>query len=165
MDRIFALVYRELRVLAHRQLGRGRTSETLSTTALVHEVYLKLAHNRGAAPNDRGHFFAVAARAMRQIVVDYARRRGAEKRGGGVRPEVLDDERMGFAAQVEEVLAVDTALTRLEALDARLGRLVELRFFAGLSVEETAEALSTSERTVKRDWRKARAFLARELGA
>src|SRR4029079_6912446 len=115
-------------------LGCGGAADTLPTTALVHEFYLKLIQNRGVAPNDRQHFFAVAARAMRQIVVDYARRRGAEKRGGGVRPEVLDDQQVGVSAQIEDVLAVDTALSRLEALDARLGRLVELRFFASLSV-------------------------------
>ena len=160
-DQLFALVYRELHQIAHRQLGSG--GESLRTTDLVHETYLKMAQGHAATPRDRGHFFAVAARAMRQILVDHARRRQAQKRGAGVRPDLLDDERMGADTQLDEILAVDAALGRLEALDPRLARLVELRFYAGLSVEETAATLAVSDRTVKRDWRKARAFLYREL--
>ena len=166
LDRLFDLVYRELRQLARAQLGSG--GETLRTTALVHEVYLKMMRGQGhaAVPQDRSHFFATAARAMRQILVDHARRGQAQKRGAGVRPEMLDEERIGSGVrQEEEILAVDAALTRLEGLDARLARLVELRFYAGFSVEETASALAVSERTVKRDWRRARAFLYRELHA
>lgn len=162
-DRLFALVYQELHRIAHRQLGSG--GDSLRTTDLLHETYLKLAQGQAATPRDRGHFFAVAARAMRQILVDHARRRQAQKRGAGVRAGLLDDERIGAATQIEEILAVDTALGRLEALDPRLARLVELRFYAGLSVDETAAALEVSDRTVKRDWRKARAFLYRELAA
>jgi RNA polymerase sigma factor (TIGR02999 family) len=161
VDRLFELVYDELRQIARRQLGRG--GETLRTTALVHEAYLKMAQGQGATPQDRTHFFATAARAMRQILVDHARRRQAQKRGAGVRPAFLDEERIGFGARQEEILAVDAALSRLELLDARLGRLVELRFYAGLSVEEAAATLEISPRTIKRDWRKARAFLYREL--
>ena len=165
LDRLFDLVYRELRQLARAQRGSG--GETLRTTALVHEVYLKMMRGQGhaAVPQDRSHFFATAARAMRQILVDHARRHQAQKRGSGVRPQMLDEERIGSGVRQEEILAVDAALTRLEELDARLARLVELRYYAGFSVEETASALAVSERTVKRDWRRARAFLYRELHA
>lgn len=162
-DRLFALVYSELHRMAHRQLGKA--AETLRTSDLVHETYLKMAQGQSATPRDRGHFFAVAARAMRQILVDHARRRQAQKRGAGLRPDVLDDERLGADTRLEEILAVNTALGRLEGLDPRLARLVELRFYAGLSVEETAATLAVSDRTVKRDWRRARAFLYRELAA
>jgi RNA polymerase sigma factor (TIGR02999 family) len=162
-DRLFALVYRELHRIAHRQLGSG--GESLRTTDLVHETYLKLAQGRSATPRDGGHFFAVAARAMRQILVDHSRRRQAQKRGAGLRPDLLDDEHLGADTRLEEILEVEAALSRLEALDPRLARLVELRFYAGLSVEETAASLGVSDRTVKRDWRRARAFLYRELAA
>jgi RNA polymerase sigma factor (TIGR02999 family) len=163
LDQLFDLVYHELRRIARAQLAGG--GETLRTTALVHEAYLKMVQGQAATPQDRTHFFATAARAMRQILVDHARRHQARKRGAGVRPEALDEERIGAGARQEEILAVDTALSRLEKLDGRLARLVELRFYAGLSVEETAGALAISERTVKRDWRRARAFLYRELHA
>jgi len=160
LDRVFDLVYRELRAIASRQMGSG---ETLRTTALVHEVYLRMARGEAVSARDREHFFATASRAMRQILVDHARRRSAEKRGGGVRPEALDEGIIGAGAREDEVLAVDAALAHLEGLDPRLAKIVELRFYGGLSVEEAAEALGISERTVKRDWRKARAFLYREL--
>jgi RNA polymerase sigma factor (TIGR02999 family) len=160
LDRLFELVYDELHLLARKQLG---SAETVRTTALVHELYLRMARGDGVTPEDRAHFFSTAARAMRQILVDHARRKQAAKRGGGVRPEVLDEARVGTDVRREEILAVDAALARLEELDARLARLVEMRFYAGLSVEEAAEALGVSDRTVKRDWRKARAFLYREL--
>jgi RNA polymerase sigma-70 factor, ECF subfamily len=159
LDRVFALVYEELRHQAHRRRAFRRPDETLSTTALVHETYLKLMGAENREWRDRGHFFALAARAMRQILIDDARRRTAGKRGAGEVPAVLDEERIGFASRAEDLLALDVALDRLTALDQRLGRLVELRFFAGLSVEETAAALDLSPRTVKRDWRRARAFL------
>jgi RNA polymerase sigma factor (TIGR02999 family) len=162
VDTLFPLVYRELRAMARRQLGANAGQATLGPTALVHEAYLKLVDHTQANVQDRHHFFAVAARAMRQILVDYVRNRRARKRGGGqVGP--LDTDSVPVDAQVFELLAIDRALTRLEALDERLARLVELRVFAGLSVEEAAEALGISERTVKRDWQKARAFLFHEL--
>jgi RNA polymerase sigma factor (TIGR02999 family) len=129
----------------------------------VHEAYLKMMQGAALPPADRGHFFSTAARAMRQILVDRARRRNAQKRGAGAGTELLDEERVGTGASAEEILGVDRALERLEELDPRLVRLVELRFYAGLSVEETAEALAVSERTVKRDWRRARAFLFEQL--
>ena len=158
LDRLFPLVYAELRDRAHHQLARRRPGDTLSTTALVHEAYLKLTASAHQTYEDRVHFFAVASRAMRQILVDYARRTTAAKRGGG-HPVTLDPEAVADPGRAEELLALDEALNQLEALDERLARMVELRFFGGLSVEETADALAVSPRTVKRDWRKARAFL------
>lgn len=158
LDRLFPLVYAELHDRAHRQLARRRPGETLSTTALVHEAYLKLTDSARQTYQDRSHFFAVASRAMRQILVDYARRMTAAKRGGG-QAVSLDPDQLGSPDRAEELLALDEALARLEVLDERLARNVEMRFFGGLSVEETAEALGVSPRTVKRDWRKARAFL------
>ena len=164
-ERLYAAVYQQLRAQARRQLGRNpRGGDTLSTTALVHEAYLRLAQPAAMAPQDRGHFFAIAATAMRQIAIDHARRRLARKRGAGVRPFTLDGLEPGRGARSEEILAVDQALQRLEALDPRLGQLVELRFFAGLSMEQAAAALGVTDRTLRRDWRKACAFLGRELG-
>ncbi len=159
IDDLFPLVYHELHALAHRQLGRRNPGETLNSTALVHEAYLKLVGQSEGRWQDRQHFFAVAATAMRHIIVDYARQRRALKRGGNARPTLLDEGRVAIEDRAEEILALDEALERLQALDERLARTVELRFFAGLSIEETAEVLGVSERTVKRDWRKARAFL------
>lgn len=158
---LFPLVYADLRDLARRQLRGARG--TLNTTAVVHEAYLRFAGNDGVLPSDRAHFFAIAARAMRQIVIDHARRHLAAKRGGGAPHTLLDEAQVAVEDRAEELLDLHAALERMETLDARLGRVVELRFFAGLSVEETAEALSVSAITVKRDWRKAKAFLYREL--
>jgi RNA polymerase sigma factor (TIGR02999 family) len=162
MDQLYPLVYQELHARAHRQLAGRRPGDTLSTTALVHESYLKLAGSAHQSYNDRIHFFAVASRAMRQILVDYARRRVAAKRGGGAAVS-LDPERVADAGRPEELLALDEALEQLQALDGRLVRIVELRYFVGLSVEETAEAVGLSARTVKREWQKARAFLFRTI--
>jgi len=159
LDRLFPIVYRELRERAHRQLAGRRSGDTLSTTALVHEAYLKLTGSAHQTYEDRIHFFAVASRAMRQILVDYARRHAAAKRGSGDRPLSLDPEAVPGPARSEELLELDEALAKLERLDERLGRVVELRFFGGLSVEEVGDAMGVSPRTVKRDWRKARAFL------
>jgi RNA polymerase sigma factor (TIGR02999 family) len=158
LDRLFPLVYEELHGRAHRQLARRRPGDTLSTTALVHEAYLKLTDSAHQSYQDRVHFFAVASRAMRQILVDYARRMTAAKRAGGFAVS-LDPDQLGDPGRAEELVALDEALERLERLDERLARNVEMRFFGGLSVEETAEVLGVSPRTVKRDWRKARAFL------
>lgn len=161
-EALFAAVYEELRRLA-RQVRGGRAGDTLRTTALVHEAYVKL--TSGNAPDYEGrlHFFRTAARAMRQILTDAARRRLADKRGGGL-PTVTFDEGVHAApVDAERLLALDEAIDRLEALDPRAAQVVECRFFAGLSVEETAVALDISPRTVKRDWRAARAFLADDL--
>ncbi len=166
-NKLFSLVYEQLRSLAHGQLRRPRERGTLDTTALVHEAYLKLAGSSQVSLHDREHFFAVAATAMRQILVDYARRREAIKRGG---PRSHDPRLQVDASEpltpnrATELLAVHEALNKLEALDPRLGKVVELRVFGGLSVEEMAKVLDVSERTIKRDWHKARAFLYVEMG-
>jgi RNA polymerase sigma factor (TIGR02999 family) len=162
-DRLFAVVYAELRGLARGQLRRIPARDTLSTTALVNETYLKLAGERPWSARDRSHFFALAARAMRQILVDHARRRARQKRGGGAEPVSLNEALLPAPDRAEELLALDAALLRLEAMDAELAQIVEWRFFAGLSVEEVAELLAISDRTVKRHWRAARAFLFQEL--
>ena len=158
LDRLFPLVYDELRERARHRLRSRRDGETLSTTALVHEAYLKLAGSEHASYNDRVHFFAVASRAMRQILVDHARQAATAKRSGGAVVD-FDPDQIADAGRAEELIALDEALAMLERLDERLARIVELRFFGGLSVEESADALGISPRTVKRDWRKARAFL------
>jgi len=145
--------------MARRELARRRVPTTLSSTALVNEAYLKLIDKTRVAWQDRNHFFAVASRAMRHILVDHARRKLAEKRGGGARHEQLEETHIGFEERTVDILALDEALSRLEGLSDRLGKVVELRFFGGLSVEETAELLEVTPRTVKRDWRKAKAFL------
>jgi len=155
---LFPIVYGELRELAHGQLA-GHRRGTLSTTAVVHEAYLKLLGSQNVDAGNRAHFFSLAARAMRQIMIDYARARLAKKRGGGAAHDVLDAVDVPVEDRAGELLDLDRALARLGALDERLARLVELRFFAGLSVEETAELTGVSPRTVKRDWQKARAFL------
>lgn len=161
-DALYEQVYEELRRLAHVVRG-GRASETLSTTALVHEAYLHLIPSKDLNWQDRTHFFRVAARAMRQVLVQAARRRVAEKRGGHA-VQVTFDERLHEAPiRLDDIIALDEALTRLEALDARQAQIVECRFFAGLSVEETAQMLAIGTATVKRDWRAARAFLTQVL--
>lgn len=161
LDSLYAQVYDQLRRLAHDQRARQGASETLNTTALVHEAYLRLAESDAAAWNDRAHFLALAARAMRFVVVDHARARLADKRGGGVRAVSFDEEHFPPEHRPDEVLAIEEALTRLEGHDTRLGQLVQLRFFAGLSYEEIAEVVGLSVPTVKRDWARARAWLYR----
>jgi len=164
MDRLFPLVYREFHERAHRQLAQRRSGDTLSTTALVHETYLKLVGSSNQSYNDRIHFFAVASRAMRQILVDYARRFATRSRGDG-RVVTLEPDALGNPDRADELVALDEGLEQLERLDPRLVRIVELRFFGGLSVEEAADALGISPRTVKRDWQKARAFLYHAIRA
>lgn len=162
-DRLFPLVYDELRRIAHRQLGRERSDHTLDTTALVHEAYLKLVDQTRAKFEDRAHFFAVAARAMRRILVDYARRHRALKRGGTQARVSLDDAMLIADERADTLLALDEALTRLAELDERMTRVVECRFFGGLTEEETAAALAITARTVRRDWLKAKGWLAQAL--
>lgn len=163
MGEAFGLVYDELRALAHRQLQRLRPGDTLSTTALVHEAFLKLVR-ADVSPEGRRHFFALAARAMRQILVDLARVRSAQKRGGELERISLDTVAIPPDAVADELLAIDSALGRLEALEPDLARIVEWRFFGGMSEADIAAALQVSDRTVRRNWRKARAFLYREIG-
>jgi RNA polymerase sigma factor (TIGR02999 family) len=164
-DRLFPLVYDELRRIAHRHLRRERTGHTLGTTALVHEAYLKLVDITRVEWRDRVHFLSMAARAMRRILVDYARQHRAERRGGGVTPLALDEALdLSVETQADELIALDDALTRLGGLSPRLVQVVEHRFFAGMSEEETAEALAVDSRTVRRDWVKARGWLRQALG-
>lgn len=158
------LVYDELRRIASHRRPHGAPDSMLDTTALVHEAYLKLFDRTALAFEDRQHFFAVAAMAMRQIVVDAARQHGSLKRGGGLQRVDLESHVVGVHDRAEEILAIDQALAQLAELDPRLARVVELRFFAGLSEEEIAEALGRDVRTVRRDWRKARALLHGLLG-
>ena len=159
IDLVFNLVYAELHTAARRQLARARPGQTLNTTVLVHEAYVKLVESAQVNWNDRGHFFAVAAKAMRQIIIDYARWAARKKRGGGVQRISLDGIDVADEERAAELIALDAALERLETFSAPLARLVELRFFAGLSIDETAEALALPAHQVKREWRKARAFL------
>jgi RNA polymerase sigma factor (TIGR02999 family) len=161
-DRLFDLVYQDLRRIARGHL-RGQHTGTLGTTAMVNEVYLRLA-GAGGAWEDRAHFLAVASRAMRQILVSNARRKLAQKRGGGEGAVELLEHHASDYSRVAEVLELDQALTQLAELNDRLARVVELRFFGDLSIEETAEVLGVTERTVRRDWRKARLFLHDRLG-
>lgn len=156
---LIPLVYQELKRIAHRQLRRTRPNETLNTTALVHETYLKLRNQKHAAWGNRSHFFAVSACAMRQIVVDYARQRCAKKRSGSRIEVKFDDIEMAVVDQAETLVMVDEGLRKLEAVHARLARVVECRLFAGLTEQETAEALAVSPRTVRREWLTAKTWL------
>jgi RNA polymerase sigma factor (TIGR02999 family) len=168
MDRLMPLVYEQLRRIAHRQLGSEPAGHTLSTTALVHEAYLKLVDQKRAQWQDRAHFFAIAAGAMRRVLVDYARRHRAARRGGGPEgaappPVSLDDVDIPVTERADVIIALDEALDRLAGMDARLAQVVECRFFGGLTEAETAAALSVSQRTVAREWAAARAWLHQEL--
>lgn len=160
---VFALVYDDLRALARRQLSRLRPGETLAPTALVHESYLRFVERSAPQLVDRQHFLSIAARAMRHVVIDYLRRRHAAKRDGGVALELSSDIAAQAASLPVDVLALHEALARLETLDPRQARIVELRFFGGLELRDIADLLSISERSVKRDWQKARAFLHHAL--
>jgi len=164
-DRLMPIVYDELRHMARGHMRKERVGHTLDTTALVHEAYLKLVDLNRIEYQNRGHFFAIAAQAMRHILVNHAHRRNAQKRGGGQPDLSLDDVVVMSARQATQLLDVDDALRQLEALNARQSRVVECRFFAGLTIEETAEALDVSPATVKRDWAAARAWLNRTLRA
>jgi len=169
LQRLLPLVYDELRRIASNQLRRERADHALVPTALVHELYLRLVEQRRTTWQNRAHFFGLAAKLMRRILVDHARAEHAEKRGGQLTrvslQDVLDDNPPGtqVAEVVDDVLAIDDALKRLAIIDEDQARIVELRFFAGLSVEETAHVLARSPRTVKREWRLAKAWLYRAL--
>jgi RNA polymerase sigma factor (TIGR02999 family) len=162
-DRLFAEVYDELRRIARAHLRRRTPGQTLETTALIHEAYLRMVDQTRAGWADRAHFFGYASRAMRTILVDHARRRAAGKRGGGLRHLSLDDAEIPAESQGDFVIALDEALERLTSVDARLARTVECRFFGGMTEEETAVALEVSDRTIRRDWLKAKAWLLVEL--
>ena len=159
---LFSKVYDELRRLA-RVVRQGRAGETINTTALVHEAYFRLHPAKDLAVNDRAHFFRLVARAMRQVLCDFARRKNAEKRGGGQWAITFDETKHAGRVSTLDVLSLDEALKRLEALNARQAQVVECRFFAGLTIDETAGALGISVPTVVRDWRFAQAWLAKEM--
>ena len=163
VDRLLPLVYEELRRIARRQLRNEAVGHTLNSTALVHEAYLKLVDQTRAEWVDRAHFYAVAAQAMRRILVDHARKHRAAKRGGGDRRVPLDDVHLPVEERAELLVALNEALERLAALDSRLAQVVECRYFGGLTEEETAAALGVTARTVRRDWVKARGWLHEEL--
>ena len=165
LERLVPLVYHELRRVASGHLRREPPGHTLQTTALIHEAYLRLIDQGAAEARDHSHFVALTSHLMRQILVDHARARLAKKRDGGCRVTLAED--LAVAAQPGEidVLAVDEALNRLAGLDVQQARVVELRYFGGLSIRETSEALGVSEATVKRDWATARAWLHREIGS
>jgi RNA polymerase sigma factor (TIGR02999 family) len=163
LEQLMPLVYQELRRLAHHYLSRERAEHTLQSTALVHEAYIRLAGPNSPQWQNRAHFFGIAAHVMRQILVEYARGRGAAKRGGNV-PRLVLDESMALSEDHDvDLIVLDKALQELSELDAQQGRIVELRFFAGLTIEDTSEVLGISPATVKRDWVTARAWLFRAM--
>lgn len=165
LDQLIPLLYNELRAIAHRQLALRAPGGTLSTTALVHEAYLKLVDQSHADWRDRAHFLAVASLAMRHVLVDRAKARSAQKRGGDRRRITLDDSHIAVDDQPDALLQLDEAMIWLAQLEPRLARVVECRFFGGLTEEEIAEALGVTVRTVQRDWAKARMLLQRQLEA
>ena len=163
-DQLVALVQAELRRLARRYMARERADHTLQTSALINEAYLRLVDQRSVTWNDRAHFFAVAGQVMRHVLVDHARRRGYAKRGGGAFMVALSEAEPVASEDAADLLALDEALDALAAFDPRMSRMVELRFFGGLTVEETAEVLGVAPITVKREWRAAKAWLLDALG-
>jgi RNA polymerase sigma-70 factor (ECF subfamily) len=163
LDRLVPLVYQELRRLAHRQMRRERGGDTLQTTALVNEAYLRLVDYNRVRARDRSHFLCIAAQAMRRILIERARRRRSDKRGSGAQKVSLDEAAGVSAEPAADLVALDDALHALAAIDLTKARLVELKYFGGLTTEETAEALGVSTATVERDWRTARIWLHREI--
>lgn len=163
MDRLMALVYDELRRIAHAQLRREDPGHTLSTTALIHEAYVRLVDTTRIEWRDRAHFFGVTAAVMRRVLIDYARRYHSAKRGNRPARVSLDESNIAVEERADILVALDDALTRLAAIDERLARVVECRFFGGLTEEETAEVVGVNARTVRRDWVKAKGWLYQEL--
>ena len=161
LDKLFPLVHAELRRIAQRQMSRERPGHTLQATALVNEAYIKLAGQDGFEWHDRAHFFAVCAQVMRHILIDHARTRARDKRGGGAVQVSLNEAAVMVVQEAADFVALDEALCALEAVDQQKGRIVELRYFGGLSIEETARILKISPRTVRREWRRAKAWLYR----
>ncbi len=164
-ERVWRLVYDELHRIAHRELAAEASGRSLSTTALIHEAYFKLVDHEETARRDRAHFYALACRAMRQVLVEHARARNALKRQGGQRSVTLEDDVGATPPEAEALVALDEALTRLGEFNERLARVVELRFYGGLSTREVAELLELDARTVERDWLRAKAYLYRMLDA
>lgn len=164
-DRLLPLLYRELRAIAGSRMSGERAGHTLTPTALVHEAWIRLVGSELPAFRDRRHFLAVAAIAMRRVLVDHARAAQRNKRGGGQIAVTLSDELAQTGNDPADILALDAALARLSDIDAEMARVIELRWFAGLSIEEVADVLDTSPRSVNRAWTAARAWLGRELGA
>ncbi len=163
-DQLLAQVYDQLRAIARARLSHESPGHSLQATELVHEAFLKLQNHPALGGSDRARFFHAAAEAMRRILIDHARTKGRVKRGGGIKREILNDVAdLAADGGADEILALDEAICRLEQQDADAARVVRLRFFAGLDIAETAEALGVSDRTVKRDWQFARAWLFREL--
>ncbi len=162
-DKLVGEVYGELRQIARRHLSRERGDHTLNTTALVHEAYIKLSSQTRVEWKNRAHFCAVAAQAMRRILLDYAKNRAAVKRGGDFDRVELDEEVIRIEEQAEELIVLDEALNRLARLDPRQAQIVELRYFGGLNIEDVASVMSISPATIKRDWSMAKAWLYREL--
>ena len=163
LDRLMPIVYDELHRVARRYLRQEHAADSLQTTALVHEAYLRLVEVQRVEWQSRAHFFAIAARLIRQILVDFARKRGYQKRGGGVQRVAFDESRIEGKQQDEDLAALDEALQALTELDPRKGQVVELRFFGGLTEKEIAEVLQISPETVKRDWRFSKSWLRRCL--
>ena len=163
LDKLMPLIYDELRRLAHRYMSRERAGHTMQTTALVNEAYVRLVNRQNVHWQDRAHFFAIAAELMRTILVDHARSHATAKRGGGARKFSLDEALVVSQERATEVVALDEALKALALIDPKQSRIVELRFFGGLTIEETAEVLALSTATIKREWNTAKAWLYHEL--
>lgn len=163
LDKLFPLVHAELRRIARRQMSQERPGHTLQATALVNEAYLKLTGQEGLELQDRAHFFAVCAQVMRHILIDHARAHARDKRGGGAIQVSLNESAAIVVEQAEDFIALDDALSSLERVDPQKGKIVELRYFAGLSVEQTAEVLNISPRTVRREWQRSKAWLYRMI--
>jgi len=163
LDKLLPIIYHEMHKLAHHYMKRERLGHTLQTTALVNEAYMRLADYKKMRWQGRAHFFAIAAQVMRRILVEHARERDTAKRGGGVPKLSLDEVPIAFEGRSGEVLAVNDALNKLESWDPRKGEIVELRFFGGLSIDETAEVMKISPTTVQREWRAAKAWLHRTM--
>ena len=165
LERLMPVLYDRLREMARRHMRAERAGHTLNTTALVHEAYLKLVDQTRLTWKNELHFYAIASRVMRNILIDYARLHRAQKRGGGRPVTSLDNKNIALEERADELLALDEALTRLADFDERMAQVVEYRFFGGLNIEETAAVLDVSPRTVKRDWKRAKAWLYSELRA
>ena len=163
LEKIFPIIYQELRNIAHRQLGNVWSVETICTTALVNEAYLKLSGSEKFVSQDRNHFFAIAAKAMRQILINYSKQKQTQKRGAEWQKTSNVEELRQDEKNIDELIAIDRALTELETFDPELGRLVELRFFAGMTEVEVAELLGMSDRSVRRNWQKAKVLLANAI--